>query len=263
MVYFVSWNVDGYNDSIHSWLKEFIQKKKPDLIFLSETKRTRYNLEFYFDQFTEYNYIINTHTPAQYHGVAMLIHKSHKYSQYPVQMNITVRNDSKSNEAATGRIIAIQLNQSMNIIGCYTPNSGRALEKLDYRVKVWDPAFFYLLELLRSNGPTLWLGDINVALTDLDVSNPVMMRRWAGFTPEERQNLQGLLSTGNWYDAWRLQNPTSKEYSWIGYNKNKGYGMRLDNIIISSSLISQIKSTDILKDSSKESDHLPITIYLL
>lgn len=262
MMYFVSWNVDGYSDAIHSWLKKFLQTKSPDLVFLSETKRTRANLELYFGEFSDYNYIINPNSPAQYHGVAMLIKKPHGYVEIPIQMNIPVRRDTRSDEAATGRIIALQLNQRLNIIGSYTPNSGRDLEKLDYRVQDWDPTFFRVLEILRENKPTIWMGDINVALSDLDVSHPVMMSRWAGFTPEERQNFYALLSTGGWMDPWRVQHPTSREYSWVGYSKSKGHGMRLDNIIVSTSLLPEVVSTEIIQDSTDETDHRPVTITL-
>ena len=177
-------------------------------------------------------------------------------------MNIPVRKDTRSDEAATGRIIAIQLDQRLNIIGSYTPNSGRDLEKLEYRVRDWDPTFFRILEILRQNKPTIWMGDINVALTDLDVSHPVMMSRWAGFTLEERQNLYALLSTGEWVDPWRLQHPSSREYSWVGYTKSKGHGMRIDNIIVSTALLPEVRSTEIIKDAPHDTDHLPITITL-
>ena len=260
---FVAWNVDGYTEIIHNWLREYLETEGPDLVFLSETKRSEPILRNHFDQFEHYHYIINAHVPAQYHGVAMLIRKDHKYFHIPIQMNIPVRKDTQSQEAATGRIIAVQLNQEMNVIGSYTPNSGQAdLKNLGYRTQVWDPAFARLLELLRESGPTVWMGDINVALSDLDASDPVGMSHCAGFTLQERQNLHRILSSGHWFDPWRLQHPQTREYSWTGYHRRIGYGIRLDNIIVSDTLLPKVKETYILSDAPNNTDHLPVVIVL-
>jgi exodeoxyribonuclease III len=259
----ISWNVDIYNDEIHNYLASLINTNKPDVIFLSETKKKREDLIPYFNAFTEYNYIINSHNPARWHGVAMLIRKDHVYEQLQIAMNIPTRKDSHDKEAATGRVIAIRFNNQMNIIGSYTPNSGRSdPEKLNYRTKVWDPAFAYILEILRSQAPTLWMGDINVALNDIDVSNPKTMKNWAGFTPEERANLNILLCSGNWVDVWRRQNPEKVSYSWLGYPHRANYGMRLDNIIVSSSLLPYVINSFILSDGPNSSDHAPIGVYI-
>jgi exodeoxyribonuclease-3 len=258
----ISWNVDGYNDESHNYLSSLIQTSRPDVVFLSETKKKKDNLIPFFDTFTEYNYIINSHDPSKYHGVAMLIRKDNSHEPFDIVMNIPVRKDSHSKEAATGRIIAIRLNDKINIIGSYTPNSGRSdQEKLDYRVKIWDPAFTYVLEILRNQGPTMWIGDINVALNDIDVSNPKTMKKYAGFTPEERANLNSLLCAGNWIDIWRHQNPDKVEYTWLGYPHRANHGMRLDNIIVSSSLLPSMLNSYILSGSNS-SDHAPIGVYI-
>lgn len=215
------------------------------------------------DEFSNYNYIINSHVPARWHGVAMLIHTDHKYKELPVQMNIPTRKDTKTDEAATGRIIAIQLNAEVNIIGSYTPNSGRNDQvKLAYRTQIWDHAFMHLLELSRTSKPTVWMGDINVALTEQDVSNPQKMQYWAGFTPQERYNLQYLLNSPYWVDVWREQHPEAQEYSWVGRVRQPNHGMRLDNIVVSSTLVPKVHDTYILQECSADTDHLPVGMLL-
>lgn len=255
---FFSWNVDGYTETIHNWLQSYLEENGPDVVFLSETKKPESVLRQYFDQFSHYQYIINAHDPSKYHGVAMLIKKPHHYVQIPIQMNISTRKDTKSPEAANGRIIVIQLNGRLNVIGSYTPNSGRYF---DYRITIWDPAFFYLLGLLKANGPTLWMGDINVALTNLDVSDPNDMSTWPGFTLPERINFQALLNSG-WIDPWRLQHPQMRDYSWVGRLRRPNYGMRIDNIIISDNLLPNVEDTYILSDVTTDTDHLPVIAYI-
>jgi len=261
--HFLSWNVDGYNDAIHNWLKRCLEEDAPDIVFLSETKRTPEELHRYFQDFDEYTSVINSHQPKQWHGVAMLVKREHWFEELPIKMNIPIRKDTKSNEAATGRIIAIQLNNELNVIGSYTPNSGQHDPvKLAYRTQIWDPTFFQILEILRTSSPTVWLGDINVALTNEDVSDPIQMQHFAGFTPAERINFYTLLSAGNWVDPWRIQHPLERQYSWVGYHRKPDYGMRIDNIVVSSDLIKQVQDTYIFEDGPRATDHLPIGIII-
>ncbi len=255
----VSWNINGYREGIHEWLKNYIQASSPDVIFLSETKKTPEYLLSKFAEFTDYTAIINSHTPFQYHGVAMLIHKKHKFTQFQIKMNIATRKDTKTLEAGDGRILAIRLNKKMIIVGSYTPNSGHSDPvKLAYRTQVWDPAFLLLLEQLRMMGPTAWIGDINVALHDHDVSNPKVMSSYAGFTIPERNNLYYLLLSGKWKDIWREQHPNDVIYTWRGTGNPLTYGMRLDNIIVSDLLVDKISETYMVIDCPKIADHIPI-----
>lgn len=255
----VSWNVCNYTINIHNWLLEFVNKYNPDVLFLSETKKKEDDLNNYMAHFTDYNVVINPHEPYRWHGVVMLINKKHSFENLDIRMNIAPRKDCKGSEASIGRIIAIHLNKHLYIIGSYTPNSGQSDQvKHSYRVNVWDPAFFNLLEILRKNGPTIWIGDINVALNDIDVSNPKTMKNTAGFTIQERNNFKSILDSGNWIDIWRYQHHDDLSYTWRGFSGRKNYGMRLDNIVISHNLINKIYNTFMIDSAPMFSDHIPI-----
>lgn len=261
----IAWNVDTYNDIIHSWVKRFIEVNNPDILFFSETKTTYDKLETYFKELDNYNFIINVHNPTRYHGVAMLIKKCHKYVQYEVDLKIATRADSKSGNASTGRIITILLEDKYFIIGAYTPNSGvrdDKITKLPYRVNIWDPAFFALLNICKQSKPTIWLGDINVAPNEVDVSNPKTMCNYAGFRLEERQSFNNFLNNGEWVDIWRKQHPNTREYSWRGNSPKPNYGLRLDNVIISSNLEQHVTNSFMLHDCIRNSDHIPVGIQL-
>lgn len=258
----ISWNVDGYSDVIHEWIKELLTLRKPDILFLSETKKSEHVLRQYFDQFTNYNFIINTHVPAQYHGVAALIRKDRIYQQFTVNLGIPARKDTKDGNPATGRIIAFQFENIYNIIGTYVPNSGinkkdRA-EKHSYRINTWDPALSGLLNMSKSLKPTIWMGDINVAANEIDVSHPNKMSNMAGFTPEERANFAQFMKTG-WVDIWRMQHPFDHMYSWRGHTPKEGYGLRLDSIIISPEITPRVSSSFMIPDCIS-SDHIPVGI---
>ena len=258
-----SWNINGYRDGIHEWLSEYIRTQAPDVIFLSETKKKPDFLKAKFDEFTDYEAIINSHTPWNYHGVAMLIRKNNTFSRIEVKMNIPTRKDTKTLEAADGRVIIIWLNQKFFVVGSYTPNSGHSDPvKLAYRTQTWDPAFVLLLEQLRRAGPTAWIGDINVALAETDVSNPVVMSTYAGFTLEERRNFWQLLNTGCWKDIWRDQHPDDQVFTWRGTSDPLKYGMRLDNIILSDNLVKDADETYMVYTCPKIADHIPICVNL-
>lgn len=264
----ISWNVDGYDENTHNYILSLIEKEKYDVIFLSEIKKNEKDfLKFWSENDYGYNIIVNAHSPSKYHGVAMLIKNNHNYEEFEVIMNCAVRKDSKIPEASTGRIIVVCLNTELYIIGSYIPNSGRSdKEKLEYRTKIWDISFLKILELLRQKGHTIWMGDINVALDEIDVSDPPYMKRYAGFTTPERENFKKILDGQNWIDIWRYQNPDKIVYTWKGYNKKENYGMRLDNILISKSLLSDNINAFVIDNPEINikniSDHIPIGIHI-
>lgn len=258
----LAWNVNGYSDAIHEWTKTLLQERNPDILFLSETKRRSELLNECFAELKNYNCIVNAHVPPHYHGVVMLIRKDRTYQQLDVNLSIPARKDTKNGNPTTGRVIAIQLDGHTNVVGAYVPNSGVGrkdyTDKLNYRLHTWDSAFSSFLNTCKSQAPTIWLGDINVARYEIDVSAPKWMCKVAGFTPEERKNFENFLATG-WVDVWRTQHPAERSYSWRGKDFKKDYGMRLDNILVSPELFIYTHNSFMLTDCMF-SDHIPVGI---
>ena len=281
-----SWNINGYSDDIHKYLlKLHVSKSLPDILFLSETKKDHGYLQLKFDEFTDYNFIINSHNPWKYHGVALLIHKKINFCHNDKLLNIPLRNDSKNcNDATDGRLIHVTIyigeillatdntcnksNNYLELIGTYSPNSGRQDNvKLNYRVNEWDPALYSFLNNLREESHVIWLGDINVALDDIDVSSPSTMKQYAGFTIQERDSFRKFLKskpqseytmfTNSWIDIWRNMRDNTPLYTWVGNSNKDDYGMRLDNIIISASLLSGVITVYSCNEKCF-SDHIPI-----
>ena len=73
----------------------------------------------------------------------------------------------------------------------------------------------------------LWMGDLNVAVENIDIHDPIANRNKSpGFTDEERDNFRALLKDG-WVDTYRKQYPLRAQYTYWGYRfgmrgKNKG-----------------------------------------
>lgn len=268
-----SWNIDGLSREKWNYIKENYLNVKTihaDILFLQETKIKECNVREYFNEVTEdYDYIINAHKPANMHGVSMLILKS-PLIQWKVNTNFKLqccpRDDNKSGDPNCGRVIAVDIklpSSSFLLVNTYSPNSGvdpkQPLKRLDYRIKEWDRSLFKKLN--NTKGDVIWLGDINVAPQDIDVSHPNKMRNRAGFTDAERQSINDFLNSGNFVDIWRHQHPEVKEYSYRGYGKYS-YKWRLDNCIISNSLVPRIRLSFIISSDNCqiETDHLPIGI---
>lgn len=252
-----SWNVDKLTVHKIAKLQTYINQNKVDIMCINEIKDTRDKITALLNTIKGYKIYVNEHNPAHYHGVAVLIRHNIAVKQYAVDMNMESRKDSKDPNPTRGRLLAFNIDGKFNLVSTYTPNSGTGLKYLEYRMK-WDQAFHKLLDKLKGILPVVWLGDINVAPQDIDVSSPLQMCDWAGFTPSERKSIQSLFDKG-WIDVWRKANPTTKFYTWIGNN----CGMRLDSIIVSDNLEKNVVSsflgccaTDII------SDHHPIGVIL-
>lgn len=244
----VSWNLDGLSRDKLQALAQFLKdskdstETKPAIVFLSEIKTNEKNaheeLKSLFSS-SEYNILVNAHKPSCYHGVAMLIRHDVRFQHIATTMECSARSDSKGSDAAQGRVVAVHLlDAKCCVVGTYNPNSGQGLKHVDYRTKQWDPALFSLLEKLnREVAPTLWIGDLNVARAEQDVTDPITMCKRAGFTTLERYNLNDFLQREKWVDVWRDVQPVHPGYTWYGERS----AMRLDYCIASPSLAPRVR----------------------
>ena len=167
--------------------------------------------------------IVNAHNPSQWHGVAVLIRKDIDFAEVNFDLGLCeTRDDNRSNDPKTGRLIAFEVNNIV-FIATYSPNSGKYLS---YRIDQWDKYLF--IALMKIKKPII---DINVSPYPIDVSDPKKMVKWAGFTPEERESFSSFMKRSKMIDIWRKQHPKEIKYSYRG--SRGSCGMRLDNIIVS------------------------------
>jgi exodeoxyribonuclease-3 len=117
------------------------------------------------------------------------------------------------------------------------------------------------------------MGDINVAAQAIDIGiGDDNSKRWlksgkASFQPIERQWLNDLYQFGL-TDSYRQLNPQLQDYSWFDY-RSRGFerepkrGLRIDQILLTDSLMQQCKSAGIdysVRGMEKPSDHCPIFV---
>ena len=161
-----------------------------------------------------------------------------------------------------GRIITAEFDTHY-LVTCYTPNSKRALERLDYRM-IWEDDFRSYLKKLEEKKPIVLCGDLNVAHKEIDLANPASNRKNAGFTDEERNKMTTLLQAG-FTDTFRYLYPNKTEaYSWWSYfakSRERNIGWRIDYFLVSQSLNSRIKEARIHPEI-EGSDHCPVELVL-
>lgn len=111
-----------------------------------------------------------------------------------------------------GRIIVVDF-PHFSFCNVYVPNSGQNLNRLQYRTDEWDKDLLAFIQRRQKDRgvPCLWLGDLNVAHTNLEVWNDGAkhLSKQAGVTPEERASFQQMLDAG-FVDAFRKLHPTAK-----------------------------------------------------
>ena len=250
----ISWNVNGLRAVITKGFKDFFEEINADIFCIQETKMQEEQIEDNIKEiFKQYNCYWNSAEKKGYSGTAVFSKKK------PLKVTYGIGIEEHDKE---GRVITLEF-EKFYLVNCYTPNSKRELERLEYRM-VWENEFRkYLVELNKSK-PVVICGDLNVAHEEIDLKNPKTNRRNAGFTDEERGKMTELLDSG-FTDTFRYLYPNKTEcYSWWSYMfkaREKNAGWRIDYFLVSKSIENKIKESYIFSDVMG-SDHCPVGLDL-
>jgi AP endonuclease-1 len=250
-----SWNVNG----VRAWLKtnplRYLEEESPDVIVLQETKCAQAELPLDDLEIPGYESYWYSANKKGYSGTGFYSKKSRKPLKVTYGMGIKEHDQE-------GRLIVAEFDK-FYVLGCYVPNAGEKLKRLDYRME-WDKALKEYLKKLDGNKPLIYCGDLNVAHNPIDLANPKSNARTAGFTKEERDSFSDLLAMG-FVDSFRHLYPdVTGAYSYWSYRFNaraKNTGWRLDYFVVSNQLVPQICDCVIRKEVLG-SDHCPIILFL-
>ncbi len=246
----ISWNVNGLRAVINKGFQDFFKEINADVFCIQETKMQKDQIdEGIGNIFDGYYAYWNSAEKKGYSGTAIFTRKE------PMSVHYGIGIDEHDKE---GRVITLEF-EDFYLVNCYTPNSKRELERLDYRM-IWEDAFrAYLLKLDKVK-PVILCGDLNVAHQEIDLKNPKTNHRNAGFTDEERGKMTELLSAG-FTDSFRYLYPNKENcYSWWSYMfhaREKNAGWRIDYFIVSKSIEGKIKESYIFSEIMG-SDHCPV-----
>jgi exodeoxyribonuclease-3 len=259
----IAWNVNGIRASLKTnEMKEMIEQYKPNIFCIGETKLSC-NMKDEVDVIVgemfpkyKYRYWSTCSTKGGYSGTAIWCKKE----PLNVMYGLKYKGTNLDNE---GRVITLELDKYY-LLHVYTPNSGQALNRLEFRTNEWDRAFESYINKLQETKPIIIAGDLNVARQPIDLARPKTNHRTAGYTKEERDSFEIMIKNCNIVDSFRDKNPELIKYSYWSYmrkSREKNIGWRIDYFMLSSKIIKNVKKSDILEDIMG-SDHAPIYLQI-
>ena len=239
----------------------FLEKYKPDIVCLQETKAQQHQNEVDLKEYKEY---WNSADKAGYSGTAIFS------KEKPVSVMLGLPEDiCKKYDLAgdgygdlnkEGRVLTAEF-KGFYMVDVYTPNSKEDLSRLKLRHKQWDPAFLEYISKLQKIKPVIFCGDLNVAHTPDDLANPKPNEGKHGYTNEEREGIDKVIKAG-FVDTFRLFTKGNGHYSWWSHFANsraRNVGWRIDYFFVSKSLQPKVKKSLIHADVFG-SDHCPIEL---
>lgn len=244
----VSWNVNGLRAILGKDFLTVAAAMDADCICIQETKIRPGQAEIDLPGYTAYYDFAQRPGYSGTATVTRLAPEGHTCGM------------GKPEHDTEGRILTLDLGKAY-LVNVYTPNSQSGLARLPYRLE-WEKAFSDYVRALDRVKPVIICGDLNVAHTEKDLTNPKSNVKNPGFTPEERRALTDLLGHG-FIDTFRHLHPDATgAYSWWSYRFNaraKNIGWRIDYFLISERLAPALTSAEIHPEITG-SDHCPVSI---
>jgi len=260
----VSWNVNGIR-AVHKkgLFEPFVEKLKPDIICLQETKAEQGQSEVDLSEYEEY---WNSADKKGYSGTAIFTKVKPLSVILGFPQDIAIKYDMASDGYGDpnreGRIITAEFDD-FYVSTVYTPNSKDDLSRIPLRHKLWDPAYLAYMKRLQEDKPVIFCGDLNVAHTEDDLANPKPNEGKKGFTKEERHGIDSIIKAG-FVDTFRIFTEGNGHYTWWSHFANsraRNVGWRIDYIFASESLVPHISRAKIHPDIMG-SDHCPVSLEL-
>lgn len=258
----ISWNVNGIRAVQKKGLfMPFIEKYKPDILCLQETKAIQGQAEIDLPEYEEY---WNSADRKGYSGTAIFTKEKplSVINGFPedIAKKFGLMADGYGDPLKEGRVIATEYHDFF-VVTVYTPNAKEDLSRLPLRHKKWDPAFLAYCKELEKKKPVIFCGDLNVAHMPEDLANPKQNEGKHGYTSEEREGFQNFID-GGFVDTFRISHQGNGFYTWWSHwadARARNVGWRIDYFLVSSALKGRVKDAFILPDVLG-SDHCPVGV---
>jgi exodeoxyribonuclease-3 len=156
------------------------------------------------------------------------------------------------------RVVTVRLPHA-TVASIYVPNGGKDFPA---KMRFLEAMDAYAAEFQASEQPLVMCGDLNVALTDMDVHPKERRPDGIGQRPEERALMQRILSRGL-VDVHRRFEPDNADlFTWWAPWRNmrqRNIGWRLDYVFASDTLAGRAVSCVVQREVGT-SDHGPVVV---
>lgn len=257
----ISWNVNGLRAVYKKGFLDFIEKEKPDILSIQETKIGKGQEEVTPDPPPGYTYFTSAANRKGYSGVATFIKEGIEHREKKVEYGI-----GKKIFDQEGRFL-ITDHGDFKLYNIYYPSGTSGDERQDYKYKFLDALYKHITDLPKAQQKKLIIcGDYNICHKEIDIHHPDKATKLelSGFLPDERKWMDKFAEHG-FIDTFREVNGDVKgKYSWWSYRagaRGKNLGWRIDYFFISSAMKKSIRNAKIL-DHVEGSDHCPVLLEL-
>ncbi len=250
----ITWNVNGIRACYKKGLSNFVAQHKPDIFCIQETKAHIEQVEAEAQRLGKQFSYWSSAIKKGYSGVATFVDTE------PLKITKGIGIESYDSE---GRIV-ITDHGEFDLYNIYFPNGGSGEPRHLFKQQFLKDLNDHLQEKIKIGRQLIVVGDYNVAHSEVDVYDPVRLKKESGFLPEERVWFDDFLNLG-FIDTFRYFHPEEKNrYSWWSYRElarisNRGW--RIDYICVTRGLESKLKYAEIL-DQVEGSDHCPVLLEL-
>lgn len=256
----VTYNVNSLTARLPRLLT-MLAEHEPDIVCLQETKVSPD--AFPHEVLADAGYVAADHSGGRWEGVAVLATTGLGIAD--VRCGLPGEPDpdqARWVEATVGGV---------RVVSAYVPN-GRAVGTPTFAAKLTflDAMAQRAGELAGASA--VIAGDLNVCPTDLDVWDARAVHGSTHITPEERRALGGVTAAG-FIDAFRTLEHDEPGFTWWDYRAghfHKGFGLRIDLALLSTSLAGRLVAARVDRDyrkptkvrEAKPSDHAPLIVDL-
>ncbi|SRR6056297_1548618 len=248
-----TFNVNSVRSRLHI-LDKWLSQKDIDILCLQETKTQ--DQTFPTDFFEEKGYKVAFRGEKGYNGVAIA-------SRYPLE-NVVYGFGDGSIPSGETRLIQAKI-ASISLINAYVPQ-GKSIEHENYKYKL---SFLKRIgDVVNTNYSTeeniLWVGDLNVAPSDLDVTKPETKKNHVCFHEDVKSVFESVRGT-RFTDVFRKFRPGEGEFSFWDYrvkdSLKRNIGWRIDHVLATEPLSGMCLDCYVDRDPrswEKPSDHTPV-----
>ena len=263
----ITWNINGYRaisgqnpkkkyDKViqENKLFEYIEKEKPDIICMQETKASeeQINEELRYPP----GYVGYYHSCSVKKGYSGVVTFSKKE---PKNVNLKIGIDKFDGE---GRILETDFGDFV-LFNIYFPKGYTDDPRLDYKMEFYDALFDYIEKLKKKGKKIIVSGDYNTAHQEIDLARPKENTNTSGFLQIERDKLDWMTEQG-WVDSFRQFEKEGGHYTWWsqrGRARENNVGWRIDYHFITENLLPNLKNA-YQQPEAEGSDHCPVVIEL-